>query len=55
VFTKSPDLFSSTLSLGRNANSALDELYDRGKDTAFSIWSRSGWDLALWGSARSYS
>src|SRR5438094_5987 len=49
VFTKSPDLFSSTLSLGRNANSALDELYDRGMDTAFSIWSRSGWDLALWG------
>jgi type IV secretion system protein VirB6 len=49
VFTKSPDLFSSTLSLGRNAGSALDELYDRGMDTAFSIWSRSGWDLALWG------
>jgi len=37
VFTKSPDLFSSTLSLGRNANSSLDELYDRGMDTAFSI------------------
>ena len=49
VFTKGPDLFSSTLSLGRNAGSALDDLYDRGMDTAFSIWSRSGWDLALWG------
>ena len=49
VFTKSPDLFSSALSLGRDQKSALDELYDRGMDTAFSIWSRSGWDLALWG------
>ena len=49
VFTKSPDLFSSTLSLGRDQKSSLDELYDRGMDTAFSIWSRSGFDLALWG------
>jgi type IV secretion system protein VirB6 len=49
VFTKGPDLFSSTLSLGRNANTSLDQLYDRGMDTAFSIWSRSGFDLALWG------
>ncbi|MGH8746887.1 MAG: type IV secretion system protein, partial [Burkholderiales bacterium] len=49
VFTKSPELFASTLSLGHDANSALDELYDRGMDTAFSIWSRSGWDLSLWG------
>ncbi|MBF6570156.1 MAG: type IV secretion system protein [Candidatus Binataceae bacterium] len=49
VFTKSPDLFGSALSLGHDANSSLDELYDRGMDTAFSIWSRSGWDLALWG------
>ena len=48
LFTKSPDLFSSTLSLGRDAPSALDELYDRGMVTTFSIWSRSGWDLALW-------
>jgi type IV secretion system protein VirB6 len=49
VFTQSPDLFSSTLSLGRDQKSSLDELYDRGMDTAFSIWSRSGFDLALWG------
>ena len=49
VFTKSPDMFSSTLSLGRDHKAALDELYDRGMDTAFSIWSRSGFDLALWG------
>ncbi len=49
VFTRSPDLFSSTLSLGRDQKSSLDELYDRGMDTAFSIWSRSGFDLALWG------
>ena len=49
VFTRSPDLFGSALSLGHDANSSLDELYDRGMDTAFSIWSRSGWDLALWG------
>lgn len=49
VFTRSPDLFTSTLSLGRDVSSALDELYNRGMDTAFSIWSRSGWDLALWG------
>jgi type IV secretion system protein VirB6 len=49
VFTKSPDLFGSALSLGHDAGSSLDELYDRGMDTAFSIWSRSGWDLALWG------
>jgi len=49
VFTKSPDLFSSALSLGRDQKSGLDELYDRGMDTAFSIWSRSGFDLALWG------
>ena len=49
LFTHTPDLFSSTLSLGRDAKSALDELYDRGMDTAFAIWSRSGWDLALWG------
>ena len=49
VFTKSPDLFNSTLSLGRDQKSSLDELYDRGMDTAFSIWSRSGFDLALWG------
>ena len=49
LFTQTPDLFSSTLSLGRDAKSALDELYDRGMDTAFAIWSRSGWDLALWG------
>jgi type IV secretion system protein VirB6 len=48
VFTKSPDMFSSTLSLGRPAPSALDELYDRGMVTTFSIWARSGWDLALW-------
>jgi len=49
LFTQTPDLFSSSLSLGRDAKSSLDELYDRGMDTAFSIWSRSGWDLALWG------
>src|SRR3954470_17416457 len=49
LFTQAPDLFSSTLALGRDAKSSLDELYDRGMDTAFSIWSRSGWDLALWG------
>ena len=49
VFTKSPDLFSATLTLGRDHKAALDELYDRGMDTAFSIWSRSGFDLALWG------
>lgn len=49
LFTQTPDLFSSTLALGRDAKSSLDELYDRGMDTAFSIWSRSGWDLALWG------
>ena len=49
LFTQTPDLFSSALSLGRDAKSSLDELYDRGMDTAFSIWSRSGWDLALWG------
>ena len=49
LFTQTPDLFSSTLSLGRDAKSALDDLYDRGMDTAFAIWSRSGWDLALWG------
>src|SRR5438309_1060476 len=49
LFTQTPDLLSSALSLGRDAKSSLDELYDRGMDTAFSIWSRSGWDLALWG------
>ena len=49
LFTQAPDLVSSTLALGRDAKSSLDELYDRGMDTAFSIWSRSGWDLALWG------
>lgn len=49
VFTKSPDMFSSTISLGHPAPSALDELYDRGMTTAFSIWSRSGWDLVMWG------
>ena len=49
VFTKSPDMFSSTISLGHSAPSALDELYDRGMHTAFSIWSRSGWDLVMWG------
>ena len=49
LFTQTPDLFSSTLALGRDVKSSLDELYDRGMDTAFSIWSRSGWDLALWG------
>lgn len=48
VFTQTPDMFSSTLSLGHTAPSALDELYDRGMATTFSIWSRSGWDLALW-------
>lgn len=49
LFTQTPDLFSGVLSLGRDAKSSLDELYDRGMDTAFSIWSRSGFDLALWG------
>ena len=49
LFTQTPELFSSVLSLGRDAKSSLDALYDRGMDTAFSIWSRSGWDLALWG------
>lgn len=49
LVTRSPDLFSSTLSLGRDHGAALDELYNRGMDTAFSIWSRSGWDLSLWG------
>ena len=49
LFTQAPDMFSSALSLGHDAKSALDELYDRGMDTAFSIWSRSGFDLALWG------
>lgn len=49
VFTKSPDMFSSTLSLGRNSNTVLDELYNRGIDTAFSIWTRSGWDMVIWG------
>ncbi len=49
VFTKSPDMFSSTLSLGRNSNTVLDELYSRGIDTAFSIWTRSGWDMVIWG------
>ena len=49
LFTQAPDVFSSVLTLGRDAKSSLDELYDRGMDTAFSIWSRSGWDLALWG------
>lgn len=49
MFTKSPDMFSATLSLGHNDKSVLDELYDRGIQTAFSIWSRSGWDLVMWG------
>ena len=49
LFTRAPDLFSGALSLGHDAKSSLDELYDRGMDTAFSIWSRSGFDLALWG------
>jgi type IV secretion system protein VirB6 len=49
VFTKSPDLFSAKVALGRNEKLVLDELYNRGMDTAFSLWSRSGWDLALWG------
>ncbi len=49
LFTRTPDLFTGALSLGRDARSSLDELYDRGMDTAFAIWSRSGWDLALWG------
>lgn len=49
LFTQTPAHFSSTLALGRDVKSSLDELYDRGMDTAFSIWSRSGWDLALWG------
>ena len=48
LFTKSPDLFSSTLFLGHNDKSVLDELYDRGMQTAFSIWTRSGWDLVMW-------
>jgi len=49
VFTKSPDIFSGTLSLGHSGKSVLDELYDRGMETAFSIWLRSGWNLVLWG------
>jgi type IV secretion system protein VirB6 len=48
TFTRSPDLFSSQVALGRSEKIVLDELYNRGMDTAFSIWSRSGWDLALW-------
>ena len=48
LFTRSPDMFSATLSLGHNDKSVLDELYNRGIDTAFSIWSRSGWDLVMW-------
>jgi type IV secretion system protein VirB6 len=49
TFTRSPELFSSKVALGRSEKVVLDELYNRGMDTAFSIWSRSGWDLALWG------
>ena len=49
MFTRSPDLFTSKVALGRSERVVLDELYNRGMDTAFSIWSRSGWDLALWG------
>jgi type IV secretion system protein VirB6 len=49
TFTRSADLFSSKVALGRGEKVVLDELYNRGMDTAFSIWSRSGWDLALCG------
>ena len=49
TFTRSPDLFSAKVTLGRSQKVVLDEFYNRGMDTAFSIWSRSGWDLALWG------
>ena len=49
MFTRSPDLFTAKVSLGRSEKLVMDELYNRGMDTAFSIWSRSGWDLALWG------
>jgi type IV secretion system protein VirB6 len=49
MFTRSPYLFSSKVALGSSEKAVLDELYNRGMDTAFSIWSRSGWDLALWG------
>lgn len=48
TFTRSPDLFSSKVALGRSEKVILDELYNRGMDTAFAIWSRSGWDLPLW-------
>jgi len=49
MFTRSPDLFSAKVTLGQSEKVVLDELYNRGMDTSFSIWSRSGWDLALWG------
>lgn len=49
TFTRGPDLFTTKISLGRSERLVMDELYNRGMDTAFSIWSRSGWDLALWG------
>jgi type IV secretion system protein VirB6 len=49
TFTRSQDLFTAKVSLGRSERLVMDELYNRGMDTAFSIWSRSGWDLALWG------
>lgn len=49
VFTKSPDMFGGTLSLGHSDKNVLDELYDRGMETAFSIWLRSGWNLVMWG------
>ena len=48
VFTRTPDLFSAKVALGRDEKAVLDELYDRGMHTAFAIWLRSGWDLALW-------
>lgn len=48
TFTQAPDLFGAKITLGRNENAVLDELYDRGMHTAFAIWLRSGWDLPLW-------
>ena len=42
AITQTPDMFASTVSLGKDHNSVLDELFDRGMDTAFSIWRKSG-------------
>lgn len=49
LITQSPDMFSGTMSLGHDGKQVLDELYDRGMETAFSIWDRSGWNLVMWG------